>query len=216
MTNLIALITYPKNFCLIFLSHFNKLVHLQAVVEKVDNYVLLWQEFIPQYCLDSAYCDEYPGVLYDHRQLVYPLHSYVPEYRDTVHSHAELQLWRVAHRRSRGQELLPEILPLVYPEQRNQVRPRFPSQLTRGQPTGLSYPRSPWACPGPLSVIATTPTGCLSMCCMVCSTSAWRVTTMTLQPHFHDRHLLQLRPSPFRLEEPYSGAVRLPRTFQKM
>lgn len=37
MANLIALITYPKNFCLIFLSHFNKLVHLQAAVEKVDS-----------------------------------------------------------------------------------------------------------------------------------------------------------------------------------
>ena len=37
MANLIALITCPKNLCLTFLSHFNKLVHLQAVVGKVDN-----------------------------------------------------------------------------------------------------------------------------------------------------------------------------------
>ena len=62
------------------------------------DHVLPGQKFVPQYRLDPAFRDEYPGVPHDHQQLVYPLCPHVSEHRLTAHSHAGLQLRRVTRR----------------------------------------------------------------------------------------------------------------------
>ena len=64
------------------------------------EHVLPGQELISQYRLDSADCDESPGLPHDHQQLVYPFRLDVPKHRYTAHSGAQFQLWRVARRKT--------------------------------------------------------------------------------------------------------------------